>query len=231
MSLKVSCEKCAEQVIDLPFFELLSTSNDPHDANDAHFVCGACFGLLHASRGCAPFFECPNQDCKRVIVGHRYHSTALIATRQGVKKARAYSPGPETYIKSPTLEKDPVRFFQNQPTEEKLETMVLNIAFAETNADGSLKNQRSFSVQVPFTKSSDEYSHETRKKLINYAKLLYHVYIFPLVSSPSKLNFASMEDLDGHAFSDHCFFVETLIGIGTGKGVNNILPLGSESNV
>ena len=83
---------------------------------------------------------------------------------------------------------------------------------------------------VPSTKSSDEYSNATRMKLINFAKPLYHVYIFPLASAPSKLNFASMEDLDGHAFSDSCFLVETLVGIGTGKGINDILPLGSGSN-
>jgi hypothetical protein len=139
-------------------------------------------------------------------------------------------PGPETYIESPKLEKDPVRFFQNQPTEAKLETVVLNVAFAKTREDGSLKNERSLSIQVPLTKSSDEYSDATRKKLINFAKILYHVYVFPLASAPSKLNFASMEDLDGHAFSDSCFLVETLVGIGTGKGINEILPLGSVSN-
>lgn len=231
MSLKVFCEKCLEPVVDTPFFELLSTSDDPHDAsNDTHFVCGACFGLLHAARGCAPFFKCPNEKCNCLVVGHRYHSTVVTVTRQGIKKSRAYMPGPETYIESPKLEKDPVRFFQNQPTEAKLETVVLNVAFAETKEDGSLKNERSLSIQVPMTKSSDEYSIATRKKLINFAKLLYHVYVFPLASAPSKLNFASMEDLDGHAFSDSCFLVETLVGIGTGKGINDILPLGSESN-
>jgi hypothetical protein len=56
------------------------------------------------------------------------------------------------------------------------------------------------------------------------------VYVFPLASAPSKLNFASKEDLDRHAFLDCCFLVETLIGIGTGKGINDILPLGPESN-
>jgi hypothetical protein len=108
--------------------------------------------------------------------------------------------------------------------------MVLNVAFAETKEDGSLKNERSLSVQVPLTKTSDEYSNDTRKKLINFSKLLYHVYVFPLASAPSKLNFASKEDLDRHAFLDCCFLVETLIGIGTGKGINDILPLGPESN-
>ena len=230
MSLKIFCHKCLEPVIDTPFFELLHESHDLHAVNEIHFVCGACFGLLHAARGCAPFFECPNEKCNCVIVGHRYHSTVLTVTRQGVKKSRAYTPGPKTYIESPKLEKDPVHFFQSQPAKDKLETLVINAAFAETKEDGSLKNERSLSIQVPLTKTSDDYSLETRKKLINFAKLLYHVYVFPLASVPSKLNFASMEDLDVHAFSDCCFLVETLIGIGTGKGISDILPLGSESN-
>jgi hypothetical protein len=200
MGPKVYCEKCSEQVVDSPFFELLSTSNDSHDANDLHFVCGACFGLLDASRGCAPFFECPNH-CKRVIVGHCYHSTALVATRQGVKNFCTYTRGPGTYIKSPTLKQDPVWFYQNQPTEEKLETMVLNIAFAEKKNDGNLKNEWSFSVQVPFTKRSDEYSYKSKKKLVNFTKLLYHVYVFPLESTALKLSFASIEDLDDHSLT------------------------------
>ena len=165
--LKVYCEKCSAQVIDSPFFELLSTSNDLHDANDLHFVCGACFGLLHASWGCAPFFECPNQDCRCMIVGHYYHSKALVATQQGVKNSCTYTRGPATYIKSPTLEQDPIQFYQSRMTEEKLETMVLNIAFPEQNEDESFKNERSLSVQVPFTKMSNKYSNKTKKKLIN----------------------------------------------------------------
>jgi hypothetical protein len=39
-----------------------------------------------------------------------------------------------------------------------------------------------------------------------------------------------MEDLDRHAFSDSCCLLGMLVGIGTGKGINDILPLGSESN-
>jgi hypothetical protein len=111
------------------------------------------------------------------------------------------------YIESPKLEKDPVWFYQDQPMKEKLETMVLNVAFAETKEDGSLKNERSLSVQVPLTKTSDECSNDTRKKLINFLKLLNHVYVFSLASAPSKLNVASMEDLDGHAFLDCCILL------------------------
>lgn len=122
-------------------------------------------------------------------------------------------PGPDTYIQRPQLEKDPVRFYQNQPTEETLQTFVLNAAFAETKEDGCLKNERSHlsAVQVPLNKTSDKYSNDTRKKLINFAKLLYHVHVFPFTSSPSKLNFPKMEDLDWHAFSDSIFLWRFLL--------------------
>ena len=80
---------------------------------------------------------------------------------------------PNTREGSPSL-------FQNQPTEAKLETVVLNVAYSETKEDGSLKNERSLSIQVALTKTNDEDSNATRKKLINFAKLLYHVYVFPL---------------------------------------------------
>jgi hypothetical protein len=58
--------------------------------------------------------------------------------------------------------------------------VVLNVAYSETKEDGSLKNERSLSIQVALTKTNDEDSNATRKKLINFAKLLYHVYVFPL---------------------------------------------------
>ena len=109
MSLKVFCEKCLESVVDTPFFEL-QTSDDLRDAsNDSHFVRGACFGLLHAARGCAPFFECPNEKCNCLVVGHRFYYTVASVTRQGIKKSREYMPGPEKYIERPILEKDPLR--------------------------------------------------------------------------------------------------------------------------
>ena len=54
--------------------------------------------------------------------------------------------------------------------------------------------------------------------------------MIPLESMASKLSVASMEDLDDHVLSDCCFFIQSLIALVTGKGINDILPCGSESN-
>lgn len=59
------CSMCGRFLAD-NYYQLV-----PRDSEvSCHDVCPMCFGTLHATRGCKPYFDCPAESCNNIITGH-----------------------------------------------------------------------------------------------------------------------------------------------------------------
>ena len=222
------CRSCGEDDIadhKVPFFELLHNGASVEE-DAAHLVCVECFGLLQASRGCRPSFDCPSDGCNRMIVGHCCWKKTKKITRRTTVISQTVERQAPVYITEPSKLEDPVRHFMQQPSAFQLKHILLSCQYVD-----SIGDIKSLITLVDVTEPCGSYTDVVQDQLVAFMVMLNQVFFVPISTEGNdRLVLETPNDIENFVLNDRSLLTRAVIAFASGNTIDELLPKGLASN-
>ena len=200
------CSMCGRFLAD-NYYQLV-----PRDSEvSCHDVCPMCFGTLHATRGCKPYFDCPAESCNNIITGHICCFTFI---EKGSDTDSTDSMSAKIGYEGPDRHDDAIRLYKNQPIDYQRDHILIT-------SSGMTPENKTFttSVNVPFNQHCEDYIDDVKNGLLAISKSLFHVLFTNMdgyCNARQRLYVDTVAGFEKFAKDDPSYIVEFFIHMWTG---------------